>query len=366
MGALADLRWMRRALALAKRGQYSCDPNPRVGCVLVRDGRIVAEGWHERAGGPHAEAMALAGAGPWARGATAYVTLEPCAHHGRTPPCADALIAAGVARVVYAIDDPFPEVAGRGAKRLREAGIEVESGVAAEAATELNVGFLSRIQRGRPFVRIKLAQSLDGRTALANGLSQWISSPAARADVQHWRARSSAILTGLATVISDDPRLTARPDTDLPLEQPVPVVVDSRLQIPATARLFSEHPEVLLACQAEAPRRPDLPAQATRLDLPPGEGGVCLPSLLSALARRGINELIVEAGSRLCGSLVRQGLVDELLLYVAPTLLGPAAKPLIALPEFESLAQCPRWHYVESAPVGPDLRLRLRPGERQP
>ncbi len=357
----ADHRWMMRALELAQRGLYSCHPNPRVGCVLTHSEQLIAEGWHARAGGPHAEAMALAVAGERARGATAYVTLEPCAHHGRTPPCADALIAAGVSRVVYAIDDPFPAVSGRGAARLRAAGMQVESGVGAEPARELNCGFLSRMQRGRPWLRIKLGQSLDGRTALANGRSQWITGPDARVDVQRWRARSSAIITGSATVLADNPRLTARLDEGSDCLQPVPVIVDSNLNTSARARLFEEHDKVLLFALENAASRSDLPGNAQVERVAAGPGGVCLSSVMQRLGELEFNEVQAEAGARLAGNLVASGLVDELLLYMAPSLLGDSARALMVLPELEDLAERWQWQYSDVVRVGEDLRLRLRP-----
>jgi len=362
-----DARWMARALRLARRGLYTTDPNPRVGCVLVREGRVVGEGWHERAGGPHAEVVALRQAGEAARGATCYVTLEPCSHHGRTPPCAEALVAAGVSRVVAAMTDPNPQVAGRGLARLRAAGIEVESGLMAETARELNLGFVARMTRVRPWVRVKLAASLDGRTALASGESQWITGVAARRDVQRWRAQASAILTGVGTVLADDPALTVRPAElgEDPGRQPLRVVVDSRLRTPPAARLLRQAGPVLVATREDAD-----PARCRALEAAGAEvlplladetGRVALPALLAALAAREVNELHVEAGATLAGALVAQGLADELLLYQAPLLLGDEGRGLFRLPALSRLADAPAWTVLEVVAVGRDWRWRLRP-----
>lgn len=365
-----DRTAMRRALELAGRGLTTTQPNPRVGCVLARNGRVVGEGWHAHAGGEHAEVAALASAQGKAAGATAYVTLEPCSHHGRTPPCADALIAARVARVVYAVADPNPQVNGRGAERLASAGIAVEAGLLAAEAAGLNAGFIKRMQTGRPWVRVKLAASLDGHTALASGASQWISGQAAREDVQRWRARSSAVLTGIGTVLADDPRLDVRlaEEADGERRQPLRVVLDSSLRTPPEARLLSVPGEVLIvtAVPASDPRWEPLCAalaeRGARIETLPAAGGrVPLPAVLERLGELEVNELQVEAGPTLGGSLVEQGLVDELLLYVAPKLLGPAARPLLELPELASLDAAPAFSIVESAPVGEDLRLLLRP-----
>ncbi|HXY97693.1 MAG TPA: bifunctional diaminohydroxyphosphoribosylaminopyrimidine deaminase/5-amino-6-(5-phosphoribosylamino)uracil reductase RibD [Steroidobacteraceae bacterium] len=365
-----DRTAMQRALELAARGLTTTQPNPRVGCVIARNGRVIAESWHARAGESHAEVAALGAAGGQAAGATAYVTLEPCSHHGRTPPCVDALIAARVARVVYALADPNPQVNGRGAARLEEAGVKVEAGLLAAEAAELNAGFLKRMRTGRPWVRIKLAASLDGRTALANGASRWITGEAAREDVQHWRARSSAILTGTGTVLADDPRLDVR----LPGEggagraQPLRVVLDSSLRTPPEARLFTAAGEVLIvtAVPASDPRWEPLcralAARGARIEtLPAVNERVPLPAVLDRLGELEINELQVEAGPTLAGELLRQGLADELLLYLAPKLLGPSARPLLAFPELTGLDAAPAFEIAEVARVGDDLRLRLRP-----
>ncbi|HEV2538536.1 MAG TPA: bifunctional diaminohydroxyphosphoribosylaminopyrimidine deaminase/5-amino-6-(5-phosphoribosylamino)uracil reductase RibD [Frateuria sp.] len=355
---------MAHALRLAERGLFTTQPNPRVGCVVAHGEQVVGAGWHRRAGGPHAEVFALREAGEAARGATAYVTLEPCAHFGRTPPCADALVAAGVARVVIATEDPFAQVAGKGIEKLRAAGIAVEAGLMREQARELNVGFFSRIERGRPFVRLKLAMSLDGRTALADGESQWITGEAARADVQRWRARSSAILTGSGTVLADDPRLTVRMDAfDAAAGAPVPplrVILDGRLRTPAGSQVLdAQAPTVLI--HAAGATVPAHLSNVDRLALPGQEGRLDLHAALAELARREVNEVHVEAGPTLCGALLAAGLADELLLYVAPVLLGDTARPLLALPPLARMAERWRLQTVDRRVVGEDMRLRLRP-----
>ena len=373
---------MARALELAERGLETTHPNPRVGCIIAQGAEVVGEGWHERAGEPHAEVKALHAAGPKAVGATAYVTLEPCSHHGRTPPCVEALIAARVARVIFALQDPNPRVSGRGAEALRRAGIAVESDLLAAQAAELNVGFLKRMRSGRPWVRVKLAMSLDGRTALANGASQWITGPAAREDVQHWRARSSAIMTGVGTVLADDPRLDVRladPCPERPRPQPLRVVLDARLQTPPGARMLATGGAILILTVADhgvsdaeyAARRAELakrgasieavPASASQTATGAGTARLSLPDVLDRLGRREINELSVEAGPRLAGALLEQSLADELLVYVAPKLLGPQARPLVELEEIRGLPAAPGFTIVESMRIGADLRLRLRP-----
>lgn len=358
-----DHRHMARALQLAERGLYSTDPNPRVGCVIVREGQVVGEGFHARAGEPHAEPLALAAAGAGARGATAYVTLEPCAHQGRTPPCADALIAAGLARVVYAIGDPNPVVAGAGATRLAAAGIAVEAGLLASEAGRLNVGFLSRHRRGRPWLRVKLGASLDGRTALANGKSQWLTCDAARADVQRLRARSSAILSGAATVDRDDARLSIR---DATLEtrgrMPLRVVLDPGLRLPPTARLFSEAGPVLVITHTDAPAARDaLVAAGAEVLVRPDGGARDLAAVLGLLAERGANEVLVEAGPRLAGSFISAGLVDEFVLYLAPHMLGHDGAPLAMLPMLDDLGDRWEFRFTDVRQVGSDLRLTLVP-----
>ena len=382
-----DHAHMARALRLAERGLFTTQPNPRVGCVIARGDEVVGEGWHERAGEAHAEVFALRAAGERARGATAYVTLEPCGLHGRTPPCADALVAAGVARVVIASEDAFQREGGA-VERLRAAGIVVESGLLREAARELNRGFFARVERGRPWLRIKLAMSLDGRTALANGESKWITGAAARADVQRWRARSSAILSGSGTVLADDPRLTVRAVSDETLSPagsgqgegsacaarvldtpadpavctpPLRVILDRHLRTPPGANVLDGSAPTLLFHAAGAGtsragfERVELAAVETR------DGGLDLSQVLAELGRRGVNEVQVEAGPVLCGALFAGGFVDELLLYVAPLLLGDAARPLLALPTLTDMAARWRLQVHEQRQVGDDWRLLLRP-----
>lgn len=360
---------MGRALELAALGRFTTHPNPNVGCVLVHAGEIVGEGWHRQAGEPHAEVHALRAAGERARGATAYVTLEPCSHHGRTPPCALALLAAGVSRVVAAMTDPNPLVAGRGLRLLAEAGVTVESGLREAEAQALNPGFIQRMKTGRPWVRVKLAASLDGRTALANGQSQWITGPAARADVQVWRARSSAILSGADTVLTDNPALNVR-WSQLPAEiqalypearlrQPLRVLVDSRQRLQPDAQLFSLPGPVLLARQQP---QAGWPSQVEQVSLPlAASGKLDLHALLMELGARGVNELWVEAGRQLAGALVSAGLVDELILYLAPKLLGEGAQGLLALPPLDSLAQAWQFTLRDVQQIGADLRLTLEP-----
>jgi diaminohydroxyphosphoribosylaminopyrimidine deaminase/5-amino-6-(5-phosphoribosylamino)uracil reductase len=356
---------MRRALELAARGLYSTQPNPRVGAVLARDGEIVGEGWHEYAGGPHAEPRAIAAAGERSRGATAYVTLEPCSHHGRTPPCVDGLLAAGVRRVVYAAGDPDPRVNGRGAKLLREAGVQVESGLLAADAETLNEGFMTRMRLKRPFIRLKSGSSLDGRTALANGDSQWITGEAARADVQHWRAQSAAVLTSAATVLADDPRLDVRIDTP---RQPLRVILDRRRAVKRNARILEPPGCVLIFAAATATRAKAKRAPAVEML---GEAAIervrlkrshlDLSRVFARLAELQVNEVLVEAGPRLAAALLAAGLVDEWLVYVAPKLLGRDARPLAALPRLKRLKDAPAFDLREAVTVGNDVRLRLRP-----
>jgi diaminohydroxyphosphoribosylaminopyrimidine deaminase/5-amino-6-(5-phosphoribosylamino)uracil reductase len=353
-----DHAHMAQALRLAARGAYTTRPNPQVGCVIASGAESLGEGWHQRAGEPHAEVFALRAAGERARGATAYVTLEPCAHTGRTPPCADALIAAGVARVVVAQRDPFAAVDGRGIERLRSAGITVEVGLMEAAAREQIRGFRSRVERGRPWLRVKLAMSLDGRTALASGESKWISSAASRADVQRWRARSDAILTGAGTLRSDDPALTAR--VDQPLVPPLRVVLAGASPLPPQSRMFHDGLAGVLVAHPE-PAPPNLDAAIERLPLPAADGVVELGALLSALAARGIGELQVEAGAVLCGALLRGGWVDELLLYQAPLLLGDRGRPLFADLSLDRMQQRRELSLIDSRSIGTDQRLLLRP-----
>ncbi|MET4000906.1 bifunctional diaminohydroxyphosphoribosylaminopyrimidine deaminase/5-amino-6-(5-phosphoribosylamino)uracil reductase RibD [Marinobacterium sp. MBR-109] len=369
-----DHRYMAYALQLAEQGLYTTDPNPRVGCVLVRDGVVVGEGAHLKAGEPHAEVHALRMAGEQAEGATAYVTLEPCSHHGRTPPCADALVKAGVARVVVAMQDPNPLVAGQGLARIAAAGIDTASGLLELQARRLNPGFISRMGRGRPFVRLKLAASLDGRTAMRSGESQWITGAAARADVQRLRARSSAIVTGVETVLHDNASLTVRA-AELGLSpelaeqaaarQPLRVVLDSQLRLPAGAQLLNLPGEILIATalSQDHPRAAALVQAGARiLSLPGAEGRVDLSALLSLLAAEyQCNELLLECGATLAGAALQAELVDELVLYMATTLLGSEARPLLEL-SLDRMAQQQRLKLIDSRMLGDDLRLTLSCG----
>ncbi|MBI5750833.1 MAG: bifunctional diaminohydroxyphosphoribosylaminopyrimidine deaminase/5-amino-6-(5-phosphoribosylamino)uracil reductase RibD [Hydrogenophilales bacterium] len=354
-----DHRFMAQALRLAERGLDSASPNPRVGCVIVREGQVLGEGWHERAGAPHAEVHALQQAGEQARGATVYVTLEPCSHHGRTPPCADALIAAGVGRVVAAMRDPNPQVAGQGMARLEQAGVTVEVGLMEQQARELNIGFVSRMTRRRPWVRLKAAASLDGKTALNNGVSKWITGPAARTDVQHWRARSCAILTGIGTVLADDPQMNVREIETK--RQPLRVIVDSSLKTPPSAKILAGG-NVLIACAMDdAVKMQALcSAGAKVLVLAGSNGRVDLARLLQVLAEREVNELMIEAGATLNGALLNAGLVDEIVLYLAPVLMGDAARGLFALPELQQMDQRKTLAVQDVRLVGQDIRVLAR------
>lgn len=343
---------MRRALGLAERGLYTTTPNPRVGCVLAQGESVVGEGWHETAGGPHAEVVAIEQAGTRAAGATAYVTLEPCNHQGRTPPCVELILSRKLKRVVAAMRDPNPQAA-HGGVQLAAAGIGFEHGLMEAEARELNIGFVSRMTRGRPWVRMKIAATLDGRTALADGRSQWITGPAAREDGHRWRARACAILTGIGTVKADDPRLTVR-EVETP-RQPLKVVVDSRLEISEKAKALSEG-KVLIFSGIE--NRRNLNAEV--IPLPNQNGKVELPKMLEELARRGVNELHVEAGFRLNGSLVREGCVDEFLIYLNPSLLGDAAQGMVDLPGFDDLEKRPRLKIQSLERVGDDIRILAR------
>ncbi|MGQ0547875.1 MAG: bifunctional diaminohydroxyphosphoribosylaminopyrimidine deaminase/5-amino-6-(5-phosphoribosylamino)uracil reductase RibD [Betaproteobacteria bacterium] len=344
---------MRRALELAGRGLYTTTPNPRVGCVLAKEEAIVGEGWHERAGEPHAEVIALERAGRSAAGATVYVNLEPCNHHGRTPPCVEALKNSRVGRVVAAMRDPNPQAAS-GGEALAAAGIGFEHGLMEEQARELNIGFVSRVTRGRPWVRLKVAASLDGRSALANGKSQWITGPEARRDGHRWRARACAVLTGIGTVKADDPRLTVR-EVETP-RQPLRVIVDSRLETPPSARIL-EGGNVLIF----SGRPGKAPPGADLVVLPNPSQKVELPKMLEALARRGVNELHVEAGFRLNGSLVRERCVDEFLVYLNPSFLGDGAQGMLDLPAFASLDERVPLKLLSVERLGEDLRIRARP-----
>ena len=367
--AALDAQFMARALELARKGLYSTHPNPRVGCVLVRDGRIVGEGWHARAGEPHAEVHALRQAGSKAQGATAYVTLEPCSHHGRTPPCADALVAAQVARVVVAMQDPNPQVSGRGLLRLMQAGIAVHSGVLEQEARSLNAGFIKRMEQGLPFVRVKLAMSLDGRTAMANGESQWITGPAARAAVQRLRAQASVVLTGADTVLADGARLTVRPDelglnaelTALAMTRPpLRVLIDGRLRVPLSAPFYQAGAALVATCAAAAARDRFLEDGHELLAMPGSKGHVDLRKLLTELAARGVNEVLVEAGPRLAGAFARAGLVDEYQLFMAAKFLGSSARPLLDWP-LAKMAEAPALKIIDMRAVGDDWRITAVP-----
>ncbi|SFX76582.1 MULTISPECIES: bifunctional diaminohydroxyphosphoribosylaminopyrimidine deaminase/5-amino-6-(5-phosphoribosylamino)uracil reductase RibD [unclassified Pseudomonas] len=360
--AILDAQYMARALELARRGHYTTHPNPRVGCVIVRDGQIVGEGWHVRAGEPHAEVHALRAAGELARGATAYVTLEPCSHHGRTPPCADALVNAGVARVVAAMQDPNPEVAGRGLQRLAQAGIATQSGVLEGEARKLNEGFLKRMEHGLPFVRVKLAMSLDGRTAMQSGESQWITGPAARSAVQRLRAQASVVLTGADTVLVDNARLTVRADelgldaqqTALVMSRPpLRVLVDGRLRVPLDAPFFKAGPALVATCMAVEEQYANGPEC---IIVAGDDGQVDLHRLLKALAARGVNEVLVEAGPRLAGAFARQGLVDEFQIFIAGKFLGSSARPLLDWP-LAQMKDAAELKITEIRAVGDDWRV---------
>lgn len=357
-----DARFMARALQLAEQGLYTTHPNPRVGCVLVQGGAIIAEGAHLYAGEPHAEVHALRAAGTQARGATAYVTLEPCCHTGRTPPCTDALIAAQVARVVVAMTDPNPLVAGKGAQRLQAAGIAVDIGCGRTQAEQLNPGFIMRMREGRPYVRSKMAVSLDGRTALANGVSKWITGEAARADVQRWRARSSAVMTGIGTILADDPALTVRA---WPVrKQPLRVVIDRRLRTPPGAQVLRVPGTTLIATRADpalkqAQALNAAGAEVVRVDSEGGtdDAGLDFMQLLQTLAAREINEILVEAGAGLNGALLARGLIDELIVYMAPHVLGNSARGMFVLPELQDMDARVALEIVDARAVGTDWRM---------
>lgn len=360
-GSADDSRYMARALTLARRGLYGTDPNPRVGCVLVRDDQIIGEGWHERAGEAHAEVKALEAAGERAQGATAYVTLEPCCHYGRTPPCTDALLNAGVARMVAAMADPNPQVAGRGLAQLRAAGVAVDCGLLEAEARVLNPGFIQRMTQGRPFVRIKLAMSLDGRTALASGESQWLTGEAARQDVQRLRARSSAILTGIGTVLADDPYLNVRlPEAS---RQPLRVILDTELRTPPTAKIL-RLPGSVLIFTAIADSVAQAPLRATGAEIvviPRGAWEINLQRVMVELAHRECNEIQVECGPILAGALLQAGLMDELVIYLAPLVLGDRARGLFQLPELVRMSDRTELEIMEMRVVGRDWRISLRP-----
>lgn len=356
---------MARALELARKGVYSTHPNPRVGCVIVRDGVVIGEGWHVRAGEPHAEVHALRHAGEKARGATAYVTLEPCSHHGRTPPCADALLEAGVSRVVAAMQDPNPDVGGRGLLRLMNAGVNVQSGVLQSEARAINKGFLKRMEHGLPYVRVKMAMSLDGRTSMASGESKWITGPDARSAVQRLRAQSSVVLTGADTVLSDDARLTVRPDelglsaelTALAMTRPpLRVLIDGRLRVPLDAPFFKAGSALVVTCAAASARERYHAEGHDMLALPSSGGHVDLRKLLVELAARGVNDVLVEAGPKLAGAFTRMGLVDEFQIFVAGKFMGSSARPLLDLP-LAQMSEAFELKIVEMRAVGNDWRV---------
>ena len=352
-----DYRYMSRALQLARKGMYTTDPNPRVGCVIVKDGEIVGEGWHERAGEPHAEVHALRAAGNKAVGATVYVTLEPCCHYGKTPPCSEALIKAQVARVVTAMQDPHSRVAGQGLQQLRDAGIEVETGVLEAQAQALNPGFIKRMQTGRPYVRCKLAMSLDGRTAMASGESKWITSEAARQDVQRLRARSSAIVTGVGTVLADDPNMTVRLDNAE--RQPLRVVVDTHLSMPVAARMLQIPGRTLvMTCSDDEAAKETLEqAGAEVIWLPFSHNTVDLLAVLDTLGEMEVNEVLVETGATLSGAMLQAGLIDELIIYMAPLLMGDGARGLFRLPGLEAMEQKINLDITDMRAVGKDWRI---------
>ncbi|ARA83093.1 riboflavin biosynthesis protein RibD [Pseudomonas amygdali pv. morsprunorum] len=367
--AALDVHYMARALELARNGLYSTHPNPRVGCVIVRDGQIVGEGWHVRAGEPHAEVHALRQAGELARGATAYVTLEPCSHQGRTPPCADALVNAGLARVVAAMQDPNPEVSGRGLLRLMNAGIGVQCGVLESEARALNKGFLKRMETGQPYIRVKMAMSLDGRTAMASGESQWITGPEARSAVQRLRAQSSVVLTGADTVLADKARLTVRPDelglnaelTALAAARPpLRVLIDGRLRVPLDAPFFQAGSALVVTCAAASARGRYQEEGHEMLALADSAGHVDLRKLMGELATRGVNEVLVEAGPRLAGAFARLGLVDEFQIFIAGKFLGSSARPLLDLP-LAQMSEALELNIVQMRAVGNDWRVIALP-----
>jgi diaminohydroxyphosphoribosylaminopyrimidine deaminase/5-amino-6-(5-phosphoribosylamino)uracil reductase len=363
MFSALDTLMMQRALVQAERGLYTTDPNPRVGCVLAHKDAVVGEGYTSPVGGPHAEINALSAAGDKARDATAYVTLEPCSHHGRTPPCSDALIAAGVRRVVYAVGDPNPMVNGGGANALRAAGVVIESGLLEAEAREINIGFFSRMTTGLPWVVVKVGASLDGKVALTNGVSQWITNDQSRHDVQLRRARSSAVMTGVGTVLADDPRLTVRAeDIDMLGRRPLRVICDSRLRTPPTARIFQESGAILVLTLSEDEVRISalIAAGAEVLQIANHQAHVDLRAALQILATRGCNEVLIEAGPQLSGSIVGQELADELLIYLAPTVLGSEARSMLQMPSINTMEQRRNFSLYECIQIGDNLRLRYR------
>lgn len=360
---MSDHQFMARAIRLAKGGLYTADPNPRVGCVLVKDGEIVGEGFHLQTGEPHAERNAIAVAGDKTRGATAYVSLEPCSHHGRTPPCSQGLIEAGVTRVVAAMQDPNPEVAGEGSRQLQQAGIEVEVGLMQAEAEALNPGYIKRRLRGLPYVRCKLAMSLDGRTAMASGESKWITDQDARLDVQRLRARSSAIITGIETVVADDPSMNVRLD-DVEVKQPLRVVLDSTLRMPPQAKMLALPGDTLVVCCVDADAEKQAVLERAGAEVVRQEGvtdQVDLQTVLQLLADREMNEVLIETGAVLAGSYMSQGLIDEMVVYVAPHLMGAEARGLMQLPGIGSMQDRVDLDIVDLRQVGKDLRITARP-----
>lgn len=367
--AARDAHYMAHAIRLAAKGRYTTTPNPNVGCVLVKHDKVVGQGYHHQAGSPHAEVMALRDAGEHSHGATCYVTLEPCSHFGRTPPCAQALIHAGVGKVVMAMQDPNPAVAGKGAKMLQAAGIEVVSGLMADAARALNPGFLTRMEQGRPLVRVKLAASLDGKTALANGTSQWISSAEARADVQHFRALSCAVLSTAETVLQDQARLTLRveqvnqpisPLSNGEWRQPVRVILDARQRLTGAEPLFQQAGDIILLYPEGSHTKAPAGAQ-TRYAACDVRGYFDLASVMTALQDCSLNSIWVEAGARLAGSLLRAGLVDELVLYQAAKLLGSDSRSLVDMDALTDLSQAIELTWLDIRQLGPDLRVIAQP-----
>ena len=364
-----DHHFMARAIELAKRGRYTTSPNPNVGCVIVKDGEIVGEGWHEYAGGPHAEVMALKAAGDKALGATCYVTLEPCSHHGRTPPCADGLIKAQVGRVVAAMVDPNPQVSGRGLKRIQAAGIDYDAGLLSEQAGGLNQGFIKRMRGQGPFIRVKLAATLDGKTALANGKSQWITSSHARKDVQEYRAQSCAIISGADTVIMDNASLNVRFDeltigkTVIKAEQvrqPLRVIIDTQCRLTPDLKLFDVDSPIILVRTQQHDDELAWPDFVEQVIVPSISGKADLAAVVELLALRGCNNLWVESGATLAGAFVSAGLIDELIVYQAPKLIGSAGRSLIDLPHYDDMSQLKSLHILDITRVGPDIRITAK------
>ncbi|MDH5447135.1 MAG: bifunctional diaminohydroxyphosphoribosylaminopyrimidine deaminase/5-amino-6-(5-phosphoribosylamino)uracil reductase RibD [Gammaproteobacteria bacterium] len=357
--SVSDYEYMARALHLAKKGLNTAHPNPRVGCVIVNNNEIVGEGWHEYTGGPHAEVNALGQAGEQAEGATVYVTLEPCCHEGKTPPCTEALKKAGVAKVVAAMVDPHSRVAGNGLKELEAAGIETASGLLEAQAEALNPGFIKRMRFGRPYVRLKLAMSLDGRTAMASGESKWITSEAARLDVQRLRARSTAILTGVGTVLADDPAMTVRSEDVR--DQPLRVVVDTHLSMPASAKMIKEPGETIVFTCSENEGKAELEAAGAKVYMMPFcATDVDLESVLDLMGEMEINEVLVETGATLSGAFLSAGLIDELVIYQAPILMGDSARPLFRLPGLDKMEQKFELDITDRRMVGKDMRITAK------